>query len=63
MIFAPERGSFGNFVLELNKIAGFSLRAKIETLLNAKSCQGCPGLATIVINNLLGEDHGAYQIC
>ena len=43
----------------LNKIAGFSLRAKIETLLNAKSCQRGPGLAAIVINNLLGEDYGA----
>src|ERR1022692_4589666 len=42
----------------LNKIAGFSLRAKIETLLNDKSCQGGPGLAAIVINNLLGEDYG-----
>ena len=42
----------------LNKIAGFSLRAKIEILLNAKSCQRGPGLAAIVINNLLGEDLG-----
>jgi len=42
----------------LNKIAEFSLRAKIETLLNAKSCQRSPGLAVIVINNLLGEDQG-----
>ena len=46
----------------LNKIAGFSLRAKIETLLNAKSCQRGPGLAAIVINNLLGEDYGITQI-
>jgi hypothetical protein len=43
----------------LNKIAGFSLRAKIETLLNAKSCQRGPGLAATVINNLLGEDYGS----
>jgi hypothetical protein len=42
----------------LNKTAVFSLRAKIETLLNAKSCQRGPGLAAIVINNLLGEDLG-----
>ncbi len=41
-----------------NKIAGFSLRAKIETLLNAKSCQRGPGLVAIVINNPLGEDQG-----
>jgi len=44
--------------LLLNKMAGFSLRAIIEILLNAKSCQRGPGLAAIVINNLLGEDHG-----
>jgi hypothetical protein len=44
--------------LLLNKIASFSLRAKIETLLNAKSCQRGPGLAAIVINNPLGEDQG-----
>ena len=42
--------------LLLNKMAGFSLRAIIETLLNAKSCQRGPDLAAIVINNLLGED-------
>ncbi len=48
--------------LLLNKIAGFSLRAKIETLLNTKSCQSGPGLAAIAINNLLGEDYGETQI-
>ncbi len=42
----------------LNEIKAFSFRAKIETLLNAKSCQSGPGLAAIVINNLLGEDQG-----
>ena len=47
-------------MLLLNKTAGFSLRAIIETLLNAKSCQRGPGLAVIVINNLLGEDQGLY---
>ena len=61
MIFAPERGSFGNFVLELNKIAGFSLRAKIETRLDAKSWQRGPGLVAIVINNPLGEDQGCAE--
>ena len=35
-----------------------SVRAKIEILLNAKSCQRGPGLVTIVINNPLGEDQG-----
>ena len=44
--------------LLLNKTAGFSLRAKIETRLNAKSWQRGPGLVAIVINNPLGEDQG-----
>ena len=47
--------------LLLNKIAGFSLRAKIETRLNAKSWQRGPGLVAIVINNPLGEDQGCAE--
>ena len=45
-------------MLLLNESVVLIMRAKIETLLNAKSCQRGPGLAAIVINNLLGEDLG-----
>ena len=45
----------------LNEIKVLSFRAKIEPLLNTKSCQRGPGLAAIVINNLLGEDYGAAK--
>ncbi len=48
--------------LLLNKTADFSSRAKIGTLLNAKSCQKGPGLAASVINNLLGEVQGVGKV-
>ena len=48
-------------MLLLNESVVLIMRAKIETLLNAKSCQRGPGLAAIVINNLLGEDLGSHS--